>query len=125
MPRLVFCVPFAIVIALVGGSLSATELRFADSNDQERMIGGKVVQSERDEQQALYNYYFRDQGYSYETKLELLKKEATGPKWRVPYSAAIHPESRGGLSSRRRWTARTVGLCIGNCRMVLSVCFYV
>jgi hypothetical protein len=110
MPRLVFCVPFAIVIALVGGSLSATELRFADSNDQERMIGGKVVQSERDEQQALYNYYFRDQRYSYETKLELLKKEATVPNWRVPYSAAIHPESSGGLSSLRRGTARTVGL---------------
>jgi hypothetical protein len=111
MQRLVFCVPFVILAAIACGSLSATELKFAESNDEERMIDGKVVQSERDEQEALYNYYFRHQGHKYETKLEHLKKEASVPSWRVPYSAAIHPESSGGLSSLRRGSGgRPVGL---------------
>ena len=109
MPRLVLCVPLAILIAVACGSLSATELAFAESNVEERQIGEQVVQSERDEQEALYNYYFRDQGYRYETKLENLQKEASVPKWRVPYSAAIHPESSGGLSSVRRGSFRPVG----------------
>ncbi len=110
MKSLVFCVPFAIVVAIAFESLSATDLRFAESNDEKRNIGGQVVQSERDEQEALYNYYFRDQGYRYETKLGSLKKEASVPSWRIPYSAAIHPESSGGLSSLRRGTARPVGV---------------
>jgi len=113
MQRLVFYVPFTALVAIACGSLSATELRFAESNDEQRYIGGKVVQSERDEQEALYNYYFRDQGHRFETKLEHLKKEASVPNWRIPYSAAIHPESRGGLSSIRRGSARPVGLFFG------------
>ena len=64
-----------------------------------RDVDGQVVQSERDEQEALYNYYFRDQNLKYVTKLADLKTEASVPNWRIAYSAAIHPESSGGLSS--------------------------
>ncbi|MBC8873458.1 MAG: hypothetical protein H8E44_28810 [Planctomycetes bacterium] len=65
------------------------------------------MQSERDEQEALFNYYFRDQELKYETKLTNLDTEATVPKWRIPYAAAIHPEARGGLSSTRGLGGRT------------------
>jgi hypothetical protein len=71
-----------------------------------REVDGRVVQSERDEQQALYNYYFRNRKLKYVTKLAKLKTEATVPSWRIPYSAAIHPEASGGLSSTRVATRR-------------------
>ncbi|MEO8493701.1 MAG: hypothetical protein ABI614_01420 [Planctomycetota bacterium] len=81
---------------------------------EERNIDGQVVQSERDEQEALFNYYFSEQGYKYETRLADLKTEASVPSWRVPYSADIHPESSGGLSSVRGSvrgeSSRSVGL---------------
>ncbi|HJN10738.1 MAG TPA: hypothetical protein QF564_18780 [Pirellulaceae bacterium] len=123
MHRLVLCAPLAILIAVACGSLHAAELAFAESNVEERQIGEQVVQSERDEQEALYNYYFNDQGYRYETRLEHLKKEASVPSWRVPYSAAIHPESSGGLSSVgrgsvRRGSVRPVGLFAGRASQV-------
>jgi hypothetical protein len=66
------------------------------------------VDSERDEQAALFNYYFQDQGFQYQTKLADLKSKAKVPGWRIPYSAAIHPESAGGLSGVQ--SARFVGL---------------
>jgi len=115
MHRLDLCVPFVILSVLACGSLHATELTLADANIEERQIDGLVVQSERDEQVALFNYYFSEQGYSYETKLADLKTEASVPSWRVPYSAAIHPESSGGLSnvrgaSVRSASVRTTGL---------------
>ncbi|MBC8354385.1 MAG: hypothetical protein H8E66_20510 [Planctomycetes bacterium] len=115
MSRLVLRVPFAILNIVACGALNATELTLAESNVEERNIGGQVVRSERDEQEALFNYYFSEQGYSYETKLADLKTEASVPSWRVPYSAAIHPESSGGLSSvrgvsTRGANVRTVGL---------------
>ena len=66
------------------------------------------VQSERDEQQALFNYYFRDRDLQYETELAKLKTEGSVPSWRIPYSAAIHPETAGGMSDAR--VAPTVGL---------------
>ncbi|MDP6553504.1 MAG: hypothetical protein QGG71_02490 [Pirellulaceae bacterium] len=118
MHRLVLCAPLAILIAVACGSLHAAELASAESNVEERQIGGQVVQSERDEQEALYNYYFNDQGFSYETRLEHLKKEASVPSWRVPYSAAIHPESSGGLSSVGRGGVRPVGLFAGRASQV-------
>ncbi len=65
----------------------------------ERKVGERVVQSERDEQEALFNYYFRDQELKYKTEFADLKTEGTVPKWRIPYSADVHPESSGGLSN--------------------------
>ena len=59
---------------------------------------GKVVPSERDEQESLFNYYFQDQKLKYETQFEKLKTSASVPKWRIPYSADIHPQVAGGLS---------------------------
>jgi len=67
------------------------------SNVHPRVVGGKIVQSERDEQEALFNYYLRNRGLTYETRLANLKTEASVPSWRIPYSAAIHPEGAGGL----------------------------
>jgi len=87
------------VVCCVGQSDAAPPR--AESNVRQRDVNGQLVQSERDEQEALFNYYFRDQALKYETKLANLKTEAKVPKWRIPYAAAIHPESRGGLSSRR------------------------
>jgi hypothetical protein len=79
-----------------------------DSNIRPREANGQTVQSERDEQQALFNYYFRDRDLQYETELSKLKTEGSVPSWRVPYSAAIHPETAGGMSDAR--VAPTVGL---------------
>ncbi len=70
-----------------------------ERNDRERQIRGNSVQSERDEQEALYNYYFRERDLTYETKLSELAKEASVPSGRIPYSAAIHAESGGGLGN--------------------------
>jgi hypothetical protein len=70
-----------------------------DSIVATREVGDRIVQSERDEQEALFNYYVRDRKLKYQTRLAELKTEACVPKWRIPYSAAIHPETRGGLSS--------------------------
>jgi len=79
-----------------------------DSNVRPREVNGKTQPSERDEQESLFNYYFREQGYKYKTELADLETEATVPGWRIPYSAAIHPESGGGMSDVR--SARPVGL---------------
>ncbi len=92
----------AVVVALAYGlDRACAEPTGTESIVAEREVGGQVVQSERDEQQALFNYYFRDRKLEYETKLAVLKTEASVPKWRIPYSAAIHPETGGGLSSVR------------------------
>lgn len=79
-----------------------------DRNDGRREIAGQSVQSERDEQESLFDFYFQDRGLRYETRLDELKMEAAVPGWRIPYSAAIHPETSGGLSDSR--AARTTGL---------------
>jgi hypothetical protein len=70
-----------------------------DNNVAPRTVRGEVVQSERDEQEALFNYYFRQRNLEYETRLAELPREASVPSWRTPYSAAIHPQASGGLSS--------------------------
>lgn len=77
----------------------ADELTGADSNVEKREVRGKTVQSERDEQEALFNYYFRQQTLKYETRLKELKESASVPKWRIPYSADIHPQAWGGLGN--------------------------
>ena len=89
---------FVLLIAVACHLISSTAA-LAQSNIEPRTINDKTVQSERAEQVALYNYYFREQDLKYETKLDNLKTEASVANWRVPYSAAIHPESAGGLSS--------------------------
>ncbi len=82
-------------------SLGAQQPHQDESNIHQRKIGEQVVQSERDEQAALFNYYFRDQGLKYETELTKLKTRGSVPSWRIPYSAHIHPERRGGLADSR------------------------
>lgn len=79
-----------------------------DSNVRPREVDGRTVDSERDEQESLFNYYFRQQGYKYKTVLADLERDAAVPSWRIPYSAAIHPESGGGMSDVR--SARPAGL---------------
>ena len=68
-----------------------------ESNVEKRDVRGQTVQSERDEQEALFNYYFRERKLKYETRLKELKASASVPKWRIPYSADIHPQAAGGL----------------------------
>ena len=90
----------ALFLAVTLGSVGAySQTPTTESNVAKRVVDGKTHQSERDEQKALYNYYFRDQNLKYETKLENLKTEASVAPWRIPYSAAIHAEASGGLSS--------------------------
>ena len=86
-------------VAVYGSPSADAQSTGVDSIVQKRVIRGQTIQSERDEQEALYNYYFRDQELKYETKLADLKAEASVPSWRIPYSAAIHSEASGGLSS--------------------------
>lgn len=85
---------------LVPASPLAAQTRY-DSNVNERHVNDQTVQSERDEQEALFNYYFREQNLTYETRLDKLADSATVPQWRIPYSAGIHPETSGGLSDTR------------------------
>ncbi len=92
----------AVVLAVVFASCntSAAQIR-VDSNVRQRTSGGEPVPSERDEQQSLFNHYFKDRSLEYETTFEKLETDVSVPAWRIPYSAAIHPESGGGLSSAR------------------------
>jgi hypothetical protein len=85
-------------IAFQPGVVHAQSYRF-ESNIGERTIEGETYQSERDEQEALFNYYFRDRDLTFETRFDELSQEASVPAWRIPYSAHIHPESGGGLSN--------------------------
>ena len=43
-----------------------------DSNVEKREVRGESVQSERDEQEALFHYYFRQRTLKYETRLKEL-----------------------------------------------------
>jgi len=92
-----------VLVSVVSTIVGTVPARAAgvDSNVGQRNVNGQTVQSERDEQESLFNYYFRDRNLTYETKLESLQSEATVPSWRIPYSAAIHPETAGGLSGVR------------------------
>ena len=109
MFRRLWCsVPILIFVALCGFSSPRAAGAQVDSNVRPREFEGQVVQSERDEQEALFNYYFRNRDLTYETVLENLQTEASVPSWRIPYSAAIHPQTAGGLSDVR--AAQPVGL---------------
>ena len=109
MQRVLLCSVLSLtsfVTCMVTGARAASLQ--TDSNVRPREANGQEVQSERDEQQALFNYYFRDRNLQYETELAKLKSEGSVPSWRIPYSAAIHPETAGGMSDAR--VAPTVGL---------------
>jgi hypothetical protein len=80
---------------LPGGADAQTGV---ESNVEKRVIHGKTVRSERDEQESLFNYYFRDRKLKYETKFSELKTAAVVPGWRIPYSGDIHPQVTGGMS---------------------------
>jgi hypothetical protein len=109
MQRALLCSVLSLIslaTCMVSGARAASLQ--ADSNIRPREVNGQTVQSERDEQQALFNYYFRDRDLQYETELSKLKAEGSVPSWRIPYSAAIHPETAGGMSDAR--VAPTIGL---------------
>ena len=88
--------------------LAATQLH-AESNLSRRMIRGEPAPSERDEQESLFNDYFRDQNLVYETEFAKLKTSAKVDSWRIPYSAAIYPERSGGLAAARSSTGTVLG----------------
>jgi hypothetical protein len=86
-------------LATIAGDVGGANAQVVtESNIVQREVRGKTVQSERDEQEALFNYYFRQRNLKYETQLKNLKESASVPKWRIPYSADIHPQSAGGLA---------------------------
>jgi hypothetical protein len=90
-----------VLLVIVGSLLvrgAIAQNSSIEGNTVSRIVRGKVVPSERDEQESLFNYYFQDQKLKYETQLEKLKTSASVPKWRIPYSADIHPQIAGGLS---------------------------
>lgn len=109
MRKTTICPVLMFWAATIWGA-GATQAAEVDSNVRSREVDGEAVQSERDEQEALFNYYFQDRDFTYETRLENLESEASVPSWRIPYSAAIHPETSGGLSDVRGASTRTTGL---------------
>ena len=73
----------------------------AESNIRPRTVEGEATPSERDEQESLFNWYFREQNLTYQTEFAALKTSATVDAWRIPYSAAIYPLTSGGLAAAR------------------------
>jgi hypothetical protein len=102
MTTLRTCVLATLTLTIVWTSCGASAAQtWFDSNVRPRTSGGNSIPSERDEQRSLYNHHFEGRGLEYEVTLEKLKNEASVAAWRIPYSASIHPESGGGLSSAR------------------------
>lgn len=99
---------FVSIGMLMAVVLAATPLH-AESNVSKRMIQGELAPSERDEQESLFNDYFRDQNLVYETEFAKLKASAKVDGWRIPYSAAIYPERSGGLAAARSSTGTVLG----------------
>ena len=89
-----------LVVLLLGFTLAAADVA-AESIVTSRTFRGETVQSEREEQQALFDYYFRDGDLRYETKFANLETAATVPAWRIPYATPIYPEQSGGLANAR------------------------
>jgi hypothetical protein len=85
------------------------ELLPAESNTRPRVVRGEPVPSERDEQESLFNGYFRDRNLAYETQFAKLKTSAQVDPWRIPYSAAIYPERSGGLAAARSSSGTVLG----------------
>ena len=82
---------------------------YGESNVHRRIIEGEEQPSERDEQESLFNHYFQHRGLAYETEFANLKTSASVEKWRIPYSASIHPERSGGLSAARTSSGTVLG----------------
>jgi hypothetical protein len=99
---------FVSIGILVTVVLAATQLP-AESNVSRRVIQGELAPSERDEQESLFNYHFRDQKLVYETQFANLKTSAKVDNWRIPYSAAIYPERSGGLAAARSSNGTVLG----------------
>lgn len=89
-----------LVVFLLGFILAAAEVA-AESIVTSRTVRGETVLSERDEQQALFDYYFRDLDLRYETEFAKLESAAAVDAWRIPYATPIYPEQSGGLANAR------------------------
>jgi hypothetical protein len=81
----------------------------AESIVTKRMVRGEPALSERDEQEALFNYHFRDLGLRYQTEFAKLESSARMDGRRIPYSTPIYPESSGGLAAARSTTGTVLG----------------
>jgi len=115
MSRFPIGLVLVVAFTVVGLPCGVFAQSLVESNVHKREVRGQAVKSERDEQEALFNYYFHEQGLKYETKLAELKKSASVPSWRIPYSADIHPQTSGGLSEgggRRRRSAGSSALSL-------------
>jgi hypothetical protein len=99
---------FVLVVFLVALVLAAVRAS-AESNVTSRMIQGEPAPSERDEQEALFNYHFRDQDLKYQTEFAKLATSAKVDGWRIPYSTPIYPERSGGLAAARSTTGTVLG----------------
>ena len=75
----------AFVVILAYDARVADAQAVAESNVEKREVHGQTVQSERDEQESLFNYYFKDRGLKYENKLSELKTTASVPSWLAKY----------------------------------------
>ena len=89
-----------LVVFLLGLILAAAEVA-AETIVTSRTVRGESVPSERDEQESLFNYYFRDLDLRYETEFASLETAATVDAWRIPYATPIYPEQSGGLANAR------------------------
>jgi hypothetical protein len=89
-----------LVVFLLGFLLAAAEVA-AESIVTSRTVRGEPVPSEREEQEALFNYYFNDLDLRYETEFAKLATAAQVDSWRIPYSTPIYPEHSGGLANAR------------------------
>jgi hypothetical protein len=99
---------FVLVGFLVACVLAAAQAD-AESNVTNRMIRGEPAPSERDEQEALFNYHFRDLDLQYQTEFAKLETSAKVDGWRIPYSTPIYPERSGGLAAARSTTGTVLG----------------
>ena len=102
-------VAVGIAVTIVAVVVLAATPADAESNVDERRIGDELVQSERDEQEALFNYHFRNLNLVYETEFAKLKTSASLDRRSIPYSAAIHPMRSGGLSAARSSRGTVLG----------------
>jgi hypothetical protein len=99
---------FVLVGFLVAVVLAAAQAN-AESNVTSRMVRGEPAPSEREEQEALFNYHFRDQDLMYQTEFAKLATSAKVEGWRIPYSTPIYPEQSGGLAAARSTTGTVLG----------------
>jgi hypothetical protein len=93
---------------LVAFGLAAVRVN-AESIVTKRTVRGEPALSERDEQEELFNYHFRDLGLRYQTEFAKLETSAKVDGRRIPYSTPIYLESSGGLAAARSTTGTVLG----------------